>query len=229
MRDEGQEQRAVEAAFIEVLRRHVRGRDHHDAELEQLLEQPAEDHGVGDVGDVELVEAQQPGLLVQGVRDDGDGVAFLDAALLHVVAHGEDALVHVGHEFVEMGAALALPHRHGFKEQVDQHGLAAADRAVDVEAADFRDGVVAAGEQPAERRGLAGETANGEALLQLRERGHHLGLARIGHDVAGCHARDIARSEHRAAGLRHKLHNGLPPYCGARLASARRARKRVDT
>src|SRR3546814_6224124 len=37
------------------------GGDHHHAAGEQLLEQPAEDHRVGDVADLQFVEAQQPG------------------------------------------------------------------------------------------------------------------------------------------------------------------------
>ena len=45
------------------------------------------------------------------------------------------ALVHVGHELVEMHAPLA-PDRRGLEEQVHQHGLAAADVAVDVESLD---------------------------------------------------------------------------------------------
>ena len=50
--DERHEQRAVQAVLIELDRRHVRGGHDHDAVREQLREQPAEDHGVGDVGDV---------------------------------------------------------------------------------------------------------------------------------------------------------------------------------
>ena len=61
--DEGQEERSVQAAFVEPLRLHVGGRDHHDAFGEQSREQAPEDHGVGDVGDGELVEAEHPGLV----------------------------------------------------------------------------------------------------------------------------------------------------------------------
>ncbi len=61
-RDERQEQRAVEPVGVKLGRRHIGGRDQHHAQFEQPREQPAEDHGVGDVGDVEFVEAEQPGL-----------------------------------------------------------------------------------------------------------------------------------------------------------------------
>ena len=66
-RDERQEQRAVESVLVELVRRHVGGRHHDHAEFEQPREQPAEDHRVGNVGDVEFVEAQKPSL----VRDRG--------------------------------------------------------------------------------------------------------------------------------------------------------------
>src|ERR1700688_2774816 len=49
--DEWHEQRAVQTVLVKFVGRNVRGGDDHDAEVEQLREQPAEDHGVGDVGD----------------------------------------------------------------------------------------------------------------------------------------------------------------------------------
>ncbi len=61
------------------------------------------------------------------------------------------ALVHVGHEFVEMNAPLALD-RRGLEEEVHQHGLAAADLAVNVESLDRLLLALAGAEQPAERR-----------------------------------------------------------------------------
>src|SRR3546814_3721394 len=60
--DEGEEAIALQPAFIELVGRPVGGGDHYHPALEQRLEQPAEQHGVGDVGDLELVEAQQPGV-----------------------------------------------------------------------------------------------------------------------------------------------------------------------
>ena len=66
--DEGQEQRPVQPALVEIVRRDVGGRHHDGAELEQPGEQPPQDHRVGDVGDVKLVEAQQPGLVEDRLR-----------------------------------------------------------------------------------------------------------------------------------------------------------------
>ena len=78
-----------------------------------------------------------------------DRIVVGDLAVLQLLPEHAHALVHVGHEFVEMRAALA-DHRARLEEQVHQHGLAAADVAEDVEALG---GVVviAAAEQPADR------------------------------------------------------------------------------
>ena len=79
-RDERQEQRAVEPVLVELVRRHVGGRDHHDAELEQAREQPAEDHGVGNVGDVKFVKAQQPGFVGDRRGGEPDRILVADLA-----------------------------------------------------------------------------------------------------------------------------------------------------
>ena len=57
-RDEGQEAFALQTALVEVVGRAVRCRDNHDALLEQGPEEPAEEHGIGNVGHLEFVEAQ---------------------------------------------------------------------------------------------------------------------------------------------------------------------------
>ena len=74
MCDERHEQGAVEPVLVEIVRRHVRGGDHHHATLEQLREQPAEDHRVRDVGDMKFVEAQQPGFLARAARHELDRI-----------------------------------------------------------------------------------------------------------------------------------------------------------
>ena len=91
----------------------------------------ARDHGVGDVGDVKFVEAQQPGLVEDCVGCQLDHVAVCNFTARDVLAIGVDLLMRLGHEFVEMGAALVLD-RALLKEQIHQHGLAAADLAMNV-------------------------------------------------------------------------------------------------
>jgi len=133
--DERQEQRAVEPVLVEIVRRHVGRRDQHHAVLEQPSKQTAENHGVGDVGDVEFVEAQQPGLIGDLVGDVADRIAVADLAELQLMSHLAHALVHVGHELVEVRPPLA-PHLARGKEEIHEHGLAAADVAENIEALD---------------------------------------------------------------------------------------------
>jgi hypothetical protein len=54
--DEGHEQLAVEAVLVQLVRRPIGGRHHRHTQPEQPIEQPAQDHRVGDVADLELVE-----------------------------------------------------------------------------------------------------------------------------------------------------------------------------
>ena len=100
-----------------------------DAALEEPLEEPADQHGVGDVGDLHLVEAEKRRAVGDGVGDRADRVA--DAA----GPGGGDAAVDLLHEGVEVDAALRADGR-GLEEEVHQHRLAAADAAVEVEAGD---------------------------------------------------------------------------------------------
>ena len=95
--------------------------------LEQRLEQPVQDHRVGDVGDVELVEADQPVAprdALRRARRAGSTVPFSSAQLA----------VHLAHELVEVQPRLALQ-RHRVEEAVHQEALAAPDAAVHVDAA----------------------------------------------------------------------------------------------
>ena len=164
--DERHEQCAVQAVLIKIVRRNVRGGDDHDAEVEQLREQPAEDHGIGNIGDMEFVEAKQPRLVEQLLGDKPNRIFAVVLAELHLLAQRENALVHVEHEFVKMSAALAR-HRACFEEQIHQHRLAAADVAVDVEALDRR--LLAVAEQPAERRRFARQAMLRDPHLETRE------------------------------------------------------------
>ena len=74
----------------------------------------------------------------------------------------------VDHEFVEMHPALAH-HRARLEEQIHEHGLAAPDLAVDVEALDPRRGFGAAGKQPPQRGRLARQTNLGDSRFEPRQ------------------------------------------------------------
>jgi len=55
--------------LVELVRRTVRGGDDHHPGIEQRGEHPLEDHRIGDVVDLKLVEAQQRSLLGDVLRD----------------------------------------------------------------------------------------------------------------------------------------------------------------
>jgi len=90
--DEGQEQRTVQTALVEILGRDVRGRHNDGAEFEKFREQPPQDHRVGDVGDVKFVETQQPCLVEDRMRRPCDDVAIGDFATRDVLTVAIDAL-----------------------------------------------------------------------------------------------------------------------------------------
>src|SRR5665213_1864749 len=123
--DEGQETFALQAALVELAGRAVRGRDHDDAAIEQRLEQPPQDHRIGDVGDMEFVEAEHRCIVGDDRGDGTDRVAFFGLPRM-------DAVMHLDHEGVEMDAPL-MRQAQRLVEHVHQHGLAAADRAAEIE------------------------------------------------------------------------------------------------
>ena len=81
-----------------------------------------------------------------------------------------------------MHAALLL-HAARFEKQIHQHGLAAADLAVDVETLQRRL-FFAIAEQPAERRRFARRACIREALFERIELADRSRLRRIGRDPA---------------------------------------------
>ena len=145
--DERQEQGAVEPIFVELVGRYICRGHHDDAAFKELRKKPAKDHGVGDVGDVKFVEAQQPSLRGQFLGDESDRVIVGMFAELHFLPDRVNAFVHIEHEFVKMRAALSR-HRTALEKQIHQHRLAAPDVAVDIDTFDRRQPPLAAREQP---------------------------------------------------------------------------------
>lgn len=122
----------------------------------ERLEEPAEDHGVGHVGALELVEAEHVALVGDLGRHEGHAVDVAAVLELHLV----EALVDVLHEVVEVDARLG-PHvlRERVVKEVHEHRLAAAHVAEQVEpprevAGNLLDGRLAAPEPREE--GLVG-------------------------------------------------------------------------
>ena len=124
--DRRQHALAVQAVRVEAVGREVRRRDDADAVLEQRLEQPVQDHRVGDVGDVELVEADQAKALRDALAEVLERIARS--------GHLGELAVDLAHELVEMQARLPRQRQRG-EEAVHQEALAAADAAPEVDAA----------------------------------------------------------------------------------------------
>ena len=128
-RDEGQEELAIEPAFIEPVRFGVGGGHDHHAAIEQLLEQPPQDHRIGDIGDLKFVEAEQRGLVRNRFGHRRDGIGMFAALTFRM-----DARVNIDHESVEVHARF-LFERGQLEEQIHQHGFSASDIAPDIDSA----------------------------------------------------------------------------------------------
>src|SRR5258707_8429435 len=149
---------------------------------------------------MELVETQKPGLIENRRRGARDHVAVGDFAARDILTKAVNPLVNVGHEFVEVRAALVLD-RTLLEKQVHQHGLAAPDLAMNVEAAWRR--LVLVGKQPAKQALLAHRRVAREPLLEVRE---HLGgrrLRGVGLDRAGGDEALIMGAERGGRGRQH--------------------------
>ena len=101
---------------------------HHElhAGAKQPVEQAIKNHGVGNIGDVELVETDQPVTLRHASREFIERIGR--ALQLFQLA------MHLAHELVKMQTRLAL-HRHDREEAVHQEALAAPHAAPHVDAA----------------------------------------------------------------------------------------------
>ena len=195
----------------------VRGRDQDDAALKQPLEQPAQDHRVGDVGDVEFIEAQQPALVGELTRDLRDRVAVRGNISFGVQALGLDVLMHLGHEFMKMHAALLGDRRHG-KKEIHQHGLAAAHVAVEIEPA--RRASARAPQQPPERGRTVGGAIARERIGQLAQAIDHRALGAVALELARGEARGIVCGNVRRGGLVLHHHLDLPRRVALKAAAS---------
>lgn len=68
--DGRQETRPLQTVAVQIVRRDVRRGHQRNAAREQRLQQRGQQHGVGDVGHEEFVEAQHVGLGLKAVGDD---------------------------------------------------------------------------------------------------------------------------------------------------------------
>src|ERR1700735_5373042 len=107
------------------------------------------------------------------MRAQRERVAIGSSAASDFLAKAVDPFMHLGHELVEMRAALMLD-RTRVEKQVHQHGLAAANIAVNIKTA--RRTIVLVAEQAAEQALLAQRLIVRKRLLKLAERFRDLAL-----------------------------------------------------
>src|SRR5690554_2504166 len=58
-----QEALTLQSVFVKPVWVNVRGRNQHDASIEQMLKKPTEDHGISNIRHEKLIETQHPGLV----------------------------------------------------------------------------------------------------------------------------------------------------------------------
>ena len=166
--DGGQETGALQPVLVQAVGLDVGGGHQGDALIEQGLHQGAENHGVGDVGDEELVETEHP---IAGREFPGDAGERVFLAL--PVAQ---LAVHFLHEAVEVHAPLFLE-RQALEEYVHQVGLAAPHAAPHIQALE---GLALALAQ-ARQQPLGGPVFK-QAVVQMIERANRLFLGRVAHE-----------------------------------------------
>ena len=130
--DARNELHAIEPVFVQLVGFPIRRGHHGDAPLPQLVHQTADDHGVRDVRDLELVQAQHSGLRRDALRVYRHGV--LGVPCFPELVEG---LVRVKHEGMEVLAAFLFAVRagQGGVEEVHAEGFAAAGAPEEVDAA----------------------------------------------------------------------------------------------
>src|SRR5260370_1865972 len=133
---------------------------------------------------MKFVETQKPGLAENRRGGERDHIAVGDFAARDILTKAINPLVHLGHEFVEVRAAL-VHHRTLLKKQIHQHGLAAPNFAMNVEASGWR--LVLVGKQPAKQALLAHRLVARKPLLKRRKCLGGLSLCGVGLDIAGGH------------------------------------------
>ena len=132
---------------------------------------------------MKLVEAEQPRLLGERGGGQSDRIVIGDLAGLDLLTIDVHALVHVCHELMEVHTPFAL-HRARGEEQIHQHGLAAPDVTVNVEASDRALLPLVLAEQPAKLRGLPRKPMLREPLFEPRESCGERFLRGIAFDLA---------------------------------------------
>ena len=123
--DRREEAGTLQTVAVQTARRTVGRADQYHALLQERVEESCQDHRVGDVADVELVQAEHLRISPHPGRDANQRV--------RLVAKLVQACVHFLHEAMEMLAADG--HAGVRAKEIHQPGLAAAHAAPEVDPA----------------------------------------------------------------------------------------------
>ena len=125
-RDRGQDGVAIQTVGIEIIGSVV-GRHHEDhAMTEKAVQQALENHGIGHIRDMKLIETDQA---IPRGKPAGD----LIERITHLPEITQFAM-HAAHELMKVHPGLAH-HRYGFVEHIHEQALAASDTAIHPDAA----------------------------------------------------------------------------------------------
>ncbi|RUS23253.1 hypothetical protein BC937DRAFT_89723 [Endogone sp. FLAS-F59071] len=128
----GDERGALDTILIEIVWVAVGGCNDDNAVVEEGGKETTEDHGIGDVGNLEFIKAKNVSIASEICGNGRNRVVVVRGSRLEAM----DARVYIQHEGVEVDAALACDGETVI-EEVHNHRLARADVTVDVEG--FRD------------------------------------------------------------------------------------------
>src|SRR6185436_13912242 len=169
----------------------VRGHHELHAALHRLLEEAAEDHRVGDVGNMKFIKTNQSVTSSSTFRHCRDRV-FGTLELVELA-------VNLAHEVVEVHAALAHQ-RHAQIERIHQEALAAPDRSPEIHPFGQR-----RLDQQALQRVIAPLLVLGPLLVQALQALDRAPLGRIGNEAAALEALLVDRDDVLAQMLSERL------------------------
>ena len=139
-----EEATALKPILIQARGGHVGGGHQGHAAGKERVEELTKNHGIGDVGDKKLVEANHARALSPLLRDMGQGV--------RLACVRPKRLVNPTHEPIEVHA-LADPFGQGLKKQIHEEGLTSTNPPPKVEPPQRRCGAVASAKASPKARG----------------------------------------------------------------------------
>ena len=167
--DRGQEATALQALPVETVRFDVGSGDQGHSPLEEPAEQASQQHRVGDVAHLELVEADDSGVLRQAVGHQAEGILVPPERL--------ELAVDVLHERVEVHAQLGRK-RQRVEKGIHDQGLAPTHAAPQIDSPDWC--ATPGPEQAYQGAGTrTGKRSAQHALVEIFERVHRLRLGGV--------------------------------------------------